>query len=85
MVNLQKSELSFSPNLKEEKRNELVVVMGMKQVAVHGKYLGLPTVIGREKKAVFEVLVDRVRKKIKHWKNKTLSIAAKNVLIKAVS
>ncbi|CAL1400234.1 unnamed protein product [Linum trigynum] len=84
-VNLQKSELSFSPNMKREQREALAAIMGMKQVEYHGKYLGLPTIIGREKKSVFTALVDRVRRKIKNGKNKTLSIAAKEVLLKVVA
>lgn len=50
----------------------------------HTKYLGLPTIIGRSKKSIFAGIVDRVGKKMKDWKEKSLSQAGKEVLIKAV-
>lgn len=48
------------------------------------KYLGLPTFIGSSKKRVFQVIQDRVWKKLKGWKGKCLS-QAREVLIKAVA
>ncbi|CAL1410909.1 unnamed protein product [Linum trigynum] len=84
-VNLVKSELSFSPNIEANTRNELAGILGMKGVEFHEKYLGLPTRVGRGKRAAFGYLVDRVRSKVKHWKSKLLSIAGKEVLIKAVA
>ncbi|CAL1380574.1 unnamed protein product [Linum trigynum] len=53
MVNLAKSGVSFRPNLNSDQRQRLVDIMGMKQVVSHQKYLGLPTVVGRQKKEVF--------------------------------
>jgi len=57
---------------------------GFKAVETHDRYLGLPTYIGRSKKAVFHNVRDRVWKKLKGWKEKFLSRAGKEVLIKAV-
>ena len=50
----------------------------------HASYLGLPTYIGRIKKAVFSTIQDQVWKKIKGWKEKFLSKAGKEILLKAV-
>ncbi|CAL1412765.1 unnamed protein product [Linum trigynum] len=66
-VSLQKCELSFSDNVEEDRRKEMGEILEMQIVDHHDKYLGLPTVIGRSKKAVFSQLVDRVRKKVKMW------------------
>jgi hypothetical protein len=41
-------------------------------------------VFGRSKKAIFSLVTDRVWKKLKGWKEKSLSQAGKEVLIKAV-
>ena len=48
------------------------------------KYLGLPMVIGRSKRQVFNYIKERVMGKIKGWKEKLLSQAGKEVLLKSV-
>ncbi|MCH97409.1 putative ribonuclease H protein [Trifolium medium] len=45
------------------------------------KYLGMPTQIGRSKQGVFKFIMDRVRNKLKGWKEKNLSFAGRGVLI----
>jgi ribonuclease HI len=59
--------------------------MGVKTVDTHSKYLGLPVVFGRSKKLIFSLVIDRVWKKLKGWKENCLSRAGKEVLIKAVA
>ena len=49
-----------------------------------GKYLGLPSVIGKSKNQVFAEIKEKVGKKLSEWKEKILSIGGKEVLIKAV-
>jgi hypothetical protein len=49
-----------------------------------GKYLGLPSMIGRSKKAIFNFIKDRVWKKINSWSSKCLSKVGREVLIKSV-
>jgi hypothetical protein len=68
--------------------NEKIMIcnkIGVKVVTFHSKYLGLPVVFGRSKKEVFSFVKDRVWKKIKGWKEKCLSRAGKETLIKAVA
>lgn len=47
-------------------------------------YLGIPTIVGRLKKVIFEALVDRVWNKLKGWKEKHLLRARKEFLLKCV-
>ncbi|XP_021721994.1 uncharacterized protein LOC110689521 [Chenopodium quinoa] len=56
----------------------------MKWVDKHGKYLGIPTIIGRYKRMVFEALKDGIWKKLNGWKEKLLSRVGKEVLLKSV-
>ncbi|KAL9662139.1 hypothetical protein QQ045_026969 [Rhodiola kirilowii] len=48
------------------------------------KYLGLPVAFGHNRTELFRDIVGRVWKKLQGWKQKMLSIAGKEVLIKAV-
>lgn len=59
-------------------------MLQMKQVEKHHKYLGIPTVSGGSKKIMFKSILDRVWRKLRVWKEKLLSRADKEVLIKAV-
>ncbi|XP_057811868.1 uncharacterized mitochondrial protein AtMg00310-like [Salvia miltiorrhiza] len=47
-------------------------------------YLGIPSTVGQSKSEIFQMLVDRTRKKSKDWKRRFLLGAGKMVLIKAV-
>ena len=50
----------------------------------HEKYLGLPSLVGRNKRNIFQQLKERVANKLSRWKEKFLSMASREVLIKAV-
>ncbi|XP_048491644.1 uncharacterized protein LOC125492933 [Beta vulgaris subsp. vulgaris] len=83
-INFNKSEVSFSKKVTSCRRAEIRDLFGVREVVKHDKYLGLPTVIGRSKKMVFAVLKERVWKKLQGWKEKLLSRAGKEVLLKSV-
>nr|GMD23903.1 uncharacterized protein LOC109183030 [Ipomoea batatas] len=50
-----------------------------------GKYLGSPTWVGRNKKAVFDYLCQRIRQRVNGWQKKLLSRAGKEVLLKSIA
>ncbi|XP_057422210.1 uncharacterized protein LOC130716023 [Lotus japonicus] len=85
MINFDKSMLSVSRNVLENCFQDLQQMLGVKAVESYDRYLGLPTIIGRSKTQVFRFIKDRVWKKLKGWKEKTLSRAGREVLIKAVA
>ena len=62
-VNYDKTEISFSKGVSYQLRKDIVEILGVKEVDGHVKYLGLPTIIGRFKKAIFSCLRDRIWKK----------------------
>ena len=51
----------------------------------HEKYLGLPSLVGRSKWNTFQQLKERLANKLAGWKEKLLSSASKEILIKAVA
>lgn len=50
----------------------------------HGKYLGLPSLVGRSKCQVFQFVKDCIWKQFKGQKEKVLSKARRQVLIKSI-
>ncbi|KAL2933269.1 hypothetical protein RDABS01_016388 [Bienertia sinuspersici] len=85
LVNLEKSEVCFSHGVSIDRRWEIIETLGVKEVEKHDRYLGLPTIIGRSKKAIFSCIKERIWKKLQGWKEKLLSKPGKEILIKAVA
>ncbi|KAL5819206.1 hypothetical protein ACOSQ4_023048 [Xanthoceras sorbifolium] len=56
VVNLQKSSLTFSPNVVQEVRREVQPLLELKDIQTHDKYLGLPSLVGRNKRRMCMVL-----------------------------
>lgn len=60
-------------------------VLDLSQEARSDRYLGLPVYMGRSRSKMFGYLKDRVWKRIQGWKERLLSRAGKETLIKAVA
>jgi hypothetical protein len=54
------SELFFSRNVSRAAQEDLSNLMGVKQVLGTRTYLGLPSMVGRSKKATFAYIKDRI-------------------------
>ncbi|GLT33352.1 hypothetical protein SLA2020_079500 [Shorea laevis] len=83
-INLDKSSIFFSCNTPNNVKTRVMEILNISQVLADDKYLGMPLLIGRNKSICFTSLRDRIWSKIKGWKNKLLSKAGQEVLIKAV-
>ncbi|KAL6210288.1 hypothetical protein ACLB2K_015521 [Fragaria x ananassa] len=83
-VNFQKSCVSFSRNVTLEQQVELATKLGITRVPKHDKYLGLPTEVSYSKEEAFGYVKEKIDKRARGWREKTLSIAGKEILIKAV-
>ncbi|GAU25475.1 hypothetical protein TSUD_71290 [Trifolium subterraneum] len=83
-INLQKSEVYFSKNVSAPIKNSIASLLGVQQVMGTGKYLGLPSMVGRSRKATFKFIKDRIWKKINSWSSRCLSQAGREVMIKSV-
>uniref|UniRef100_A0A803QE56 CCHC-type domain-containing protein n=1 Tax=Cannabis sativa TaxID=3483 RepID=A0A803QE56_CANSA len=84
MVNFSKSEVCFGRTVQADLKMDIAELLGMKIVDNHGKYLGLPSFVGRNKKQLFDVIKNRVWNKLRGWKGSMFSMAGKEVLIKAI-
>ena len=65
-------------------RDHINLASGVPEIKQYEKYLGLPSLVGRHKKASFNYIKERVWRKIQGWKEKLLSQARREVLIKSV-
>ncbi|KAA3479552.1 reverse transcriptase [Gossypium australe] len=71
-------------NIQEGVKEEITDVLGMRHSTNIEKYLGLSSVIGKRRKASFQILKDRVNQRISHWSSRYLSQGGKEVFIKSV-
>ena len=83
-INGAKTSIFFSSNTRQDTRVAIAAFLGVPSVQQYEKYLGLPASVGRNKKKSFSAIKDRIWKKLKGWKEKLLSQAGREVLIKAV-
>ncbi|XP_060961018.1 uncharacterized protein LOC133031516 [Cannabis sativa] len=60
-------------------------LMGMVEAGDDSFYLGLPCILGRNKKAILGFLQEKMKKKIFTWESRFLSKAGKEVLLKSVA
>ncbi|KAL6133592.1 hypothetical protein ACLB2K_065827 [Fragaria x ananassa] len=83
-VHFQKSCISFSKNVEMEDQMQLAELFGVERVDKHDKYLGLPTKVSYSKVEAFRYVMEKTRDKLKSWKDKSLSTAGKEIMIKSV-
>ena len=59
-VNTDKTSLFFSSNIGFETQESIKYALGAEIVPEYEKYLGLPSIVGRNKKAAFAPIIERV-------------------------
>ncbi|KAM5583543.1 hypothetical protein ABKV19_003435 [Rosa sericea] len=85
MINNEKSSIFFSPNTPLQMARLMSELLNFTEVENPGKYLGLPTVWGKSKKEALVYIKERVNRKIEGWKQRSLSMAGREILIKSVA
>ncbi|WVZ70076.1 hypothetical protein U9M48_018774 [Paspalum notatum var. saurae] len=85
VINREKSAVMFSKNTGDAYRVVVKRAMHIEKEIVNERYLGLPVSVGQSKTKTFSYLKERVWKRIQGWKEKMLSRAGKEILIKAVA
>ncbi|GJR85946.1 reverse transcriptase [Tanacetum coccineum] len=83
-VNFQKSSAFFSPSTPTLLCNDICDALHVQLMDSKAKYSGLPSVYGRKKGDFFAFLLEKVLLKMQGWKQKLLSQASREILIKSV-
>jgi len=76
--------LFFSKNVSTAIKNSIQEFLGVLEIKEYEKYLGLPAVVGRNRTVSLNFIKERIWDKIQGWKEKLLSQASKEVLLKSV-
>ena len=66
-------------------QNLIKDMLGVTVIQYYEKYLGLPSLVGKNKKESFTHIKQQIWKKLQGWEAKLLSQAGREVLIKAVA
>ena len=72
-VNRSKTGLFFSKFTLAEIRHGIKEALGVPEIMQNERYLGLPSFVGKGKKASFSYINERVWRKLQGWKGKLLS------------
>ncbi|XP_075636752.1 uncharacterized protein LOC142608991 [Castanea sativa] len=83
-LNRDKTTLFFSKSTPREMQRQIMGALGVTELKQYEEYLGLPAMVGRNKRASFDQLKQRVWMKLQGWEGKLLSQAGREVLIKSV-
>lgn len=83
-MNQDKSSIIFSPNVKEETRVELGRILGVRRSEAVGNYLGLPEMIGRNKRDMLGFIKQRMINRVQGWGHMFLSKGGREILLKSV-
>ncbi|CAL1369515.1 unnamed protein product [Linum trigynum] len=83
-VNLHKPSMCVSANVSPEELAALTSFLGVGQMGIGDKYLGLPSQVHQSKTLTFQFVEEALAARIRNWKTKSLSLAGKEVVIKEV-
>ncbi|KAL0322560.1 UNVERIFIED_CONTAM: hypothetical protein Sangu_1875300 [Sesamum angustifolium] len=72
-VNLEKSSMVLSRNVKATDKDPLVNALEIGVIEKHDKYLGLPAMGGQSKKEMFDGIRDKIWIRIQGWNSKLLN------------
>ncbi|XP_019175849.1 PREDICTED: uncharacterized protein LOC109171175 [Ipomoea nil] len=84
-VNYHKSSVSFSRNTHGDTRDIVSGTLMVAQAEDFGKYLGLPSVVGRNRRVIFSYIEQKLKQRFGSWNKRLLSRAGKEVLLKSVA
>ena len=72
-INRNKTTVFFSKATNEGRKEGIKDFLGVSEEREYERYLGLPAMVGKDKKASLNYIKERVRNKLQGWKEKLLS------------
>ncbi|CAN1846005.1 LINE-1 retrotransposable element ORF2 protein [Linum perenne] len=84
LINFAKSGIFFSKSTHVMLQDGVKAILGVSEPFDRGKYLGMPSFVGRRKKDTFMFIKERIWERIQKWKGRMLSKGGKEVLVKSV-
>ncbi|CAN1794473.1 Putative ribonuclease H protein At1g65750 [Linum perenne] len=84
LINFSKSGIFFSKSTADALQKAVKSILGVSEPFDRGKYLGMPSFVGRRKKEAFGFIKDRIWERMQTWKGRWLSTGGKEVMIKSV-
>ena len=72
-LNREKTTIFFSKAVSEDTKASIWDFLQVPELKEYEKYLGLPAVVGRKRKASLNYIKERVWSKLQGWKEKLLS------------
>ena len=79
-----KTSLPFSKNTSQAAKEHLINLVGVTPTGCFEKYLGLPSMVGKSRMTSFSSIKGCIWDRINGWKEKFLSHAGKEVVMKAM-
>ncbi|XP_019179199.1 PREDICTED: uncharacterized protein LOC109174417 [Ipomoea nil] len=84
LVNYDNSVACFSTNVDQHGREDVISVLGIRHRDTAGQNLGLPSLVGQNKKQILGFLREKVLECVHSWKTRFISRAGREVLLKNV-
>ena len=85
VINTSKSSIIFGSGISQQQKTEIQEVLDIMKEGGEGTYLGLPECFKGSKKDLLNFIKERLKGRLQGWYTKTLSMGAKEVLIKYVA
>lgn len=79
---VSKSRVLFSPSTLTYLRGTICFAFGIKATSNLSAYLGVPLIHERVTKSMYQLLINKIWSKLSSWKLKTLSKAARTLLMR---
>lgn len=84
-INRRKTSIFFSRSTRQSIREDIPTLFGARVMEDCDTYLGFPMVSGKSKVNTFKGLQEKITKRVMGWKEKFISKAGREILIKTVA